>query len=540
MFSRHSNPQIITDSLDSGPGASERLFTILNRDDRFRLAEDPTVEAGNLDNDIHPIFQHARFLGESDHLKQALQLASLYLTTPTLLEFYLPLVFGDHVTIDGRFHRVLVRPHDSDREHETQTIELFLMCMSHTTKWEWVDFETGKKWGSTQHYFDESPKYRHTEQCPTLEYKGKTYFHNEDKGYLIRLNRGILDFYLDEETGYVTRSRCEQFRHDFQLALLLGHEIAHAFGAMCHDDLAEPWLAVDHPRNELGFAWENFVFCALIDPVDREPRGKYIHVYRTWQSREFRQNYKSTEQTAVPVAWTAQWFRRKTWGTIRMYGYNAVNLPNPTLKIYFTAWGRYIVFTDDEDARADLDLARFSASLSLSYLFVKGSPSSVAMEDISGAAWMPMIASAKQPLMATPQRRFDEELVDDTWYLQNAKAREKATWRVQEVAEKRSKRLAETSMVSIAAGLMKASRHAARLINSSALVVKPRPQRLSVAAGPMCSSSSHLPLHTSEAALSVYEMANISTHSCRARRLDEATDSRRIRRYSNASSFSSI
>ncbi|KAF9732241.1 hypothetical protein PMIN06_011335 [Paraphaeosphaeria minitans] len=490
MSSENHSARTITDPSSSGPDAADRVFTILNRGDRFRLAEDSTVEAGNLDNDIHPIFHDAKFLGESKHLGQALRLASLYITTPTLLQFYLPLAFGDHVTIDGRFHRVLDRPDNSDREHEIQTVESFLMCMSHTSKWEWVDFETVKKWGSTQLYFDKSLKDRHTEQCPTVEYDGATHFHNEDRSSLIKLNRGILDFYLDEETGYVTRSRCEQFRHDFQLALVLGHEIAHAFGAMCHGHLSEPYLSEDHPSNELGFAWENFIFGALIDPVDRDPRGNYIHVHKTWQSRDVRQKYKGTEQTAVPAAWTAQWFRRETWDAIAIHGHHAVNLPDPTLKVYFSAWGRYIVFTNNEDAWADLESARYSASLGLSFLFVKGSRNAVTMEGVSGAVWMPMIGPAKRSLMATPQRRFDDEVVDDLWYLQNAKAREKATWRVQEVAEKRSKRLAKTSMVSVAAGLMKSNRHATGLTKPSILVVKPESVCMSVAAGPMSSSSS--------------------------------------------------
>lgn len=477
MSSGCRNTQAITDSSSSRPGAVERLFTILNRGDRFNLADDPTVHPGNLDNCIHPIFQNAQFLGRSKHFKQALQLASLYLTTPSLLDFYLPLTFGSWHKDDGKLYQTYFRSDEVSRELELHVMQDLMKCISHSLVWEWKEFDEGRKWGSTE--YNENYVSDHTDECPVQAQDTKKHFFKTNTGCKISLNHGILDFYLNEETGYVSRSRCEQFRQDFQLALVMGHEIAHAYGAMCHGNLKEPWLSQDHPRNELGYAWENFVFGTLIDPVDRHPSGDYIHAHKTWQSREVRSKYDSCELTAIPVAWTAQWFRTDTWANIELYGHRAVGLPDPTLKVYLSRWNRHVVFTDDEDAWADLERARYSASLS--FLFAKGSLDAVAMEAVSGAVWMPMIDLAKESLMATPQRHFEDKLMSDKKYLRNVKDRKRAVWRAQEVAERK---LARTKITSVAAGPIRSHKHTGGL--GPVRVSK----KLSVAAGPMSSSSS--------------------------------------------------
>ncbi|KAF2443364.1 hypothetical protein P171DRAFT_444798 [Karstenula rhodostoma CBS 690.94] len=477
MSSGKHNTQAITDSSHSQPNAVERLFAVLNRGDRFNLADDPTVKAGNLENDIHPVFHHSHFLGRSKHLKQALQLASLYLTTPSLLDFYLPLTFGSFHQVDKRMYRTYVRVEEISRELELQCMQGLMRCLSHSLTWEWKDFKAGKKWGSTRYYEDHVTD--HTDECPVYADDKTKHFFKTNTGCKITLNQSLLDYYLDEDTGYVTRSRCEQFRHDFQLALTLGHEIAHAYGAMSQENLREPWLAQDHPKNEQGYAWENFVFGSLIDPVDQNPSGNYIHAHKTWQSRDTRNKYRGCEWTAVPVAWTAQWFRTETWEEIEVYGHRAVALPDPTLKIYFSLLNLYVVFTDDDGARKDLEWARYSASLG--YLFAKGGVDAASMKAVSLAAWMPMSELAEESLMPTPQRHFDEALVSDRQFLRNAKDREWAVYTTLEVAEKK---LSRTKMISVAAGLIASYKHTG----------VPRPvrvsEKLSVAAGSMTSRNS--------------------------------------------------
>ncbi|KAJ4348796.1 uncharacterized protein N0V89_010174 [Didymosphaeria variabile] len=478
MSSGKDNTETLTEP-SSQSDTLDKFITILNREDRFNLLNDPTVQEGNLDNEIHPIFHHAHFLGQTPHIKQALQLASLYLTTPSLLIFYLPLTFGIfHKDNDGKLYRTYTKSSDVSRAHELEIIQAAMTCLSHSLQWEWKTFHEDRKWGSTQH-FKNVPTV-HTDACPVYDDGEEKTFFMPNTGTHIALDKGMLEFYKDEESGYVTRSRCEQFRHDFQLANVLGHEIAHAYGAMSHGNLREPWLGRDHPRNEQGYAWENYMFGSLVDPTKKVATGNYVHLHKVWQSREVTRKYWGCEWTAVPVAWTALWFRKETWEEVEEYGHRAVALPEPTLKLYLSlGLDRFVVFTDDEEAREDLEWGRDSAGLS--YLFSKGGVDAIPSKAVSRAMWMPLSELAKEPLVPTPQRRFDEALVSERQYLRNAQDRDHAIYMAMRAV---NNNLTKPDVISIAAGVKASRRGAGRL-----RPVRPS-KKCSVAAGPMTSSSS--------------------------------------------------
>jgi hypothetical protein len=480
MFSEHRNTEIVTESSPPRPEALEKLFNILNRGDRFNLLDNPTVQAGNLQNNIHPIFHHSHFLGLTENFKQALQLASLYLTTHSLLDFYLPLTFGvtEKDNDDGRTYKFY---QGSDREYELECIEAAMICLSHSLTWDWTIFEPKHVWGRTkqrkgvptQHIQGECPVY------DTGSDENPMYYFTKNTQCLVELNKDILDFYLDEKDGYATRSRCEQFRHDFQLALVLGHEIAHAYSTMANGTMREPWLARDHPRNEHGFAWENFMFGTLINPPKKTTTGEYIQMHSVWKNKDVLRKYWGHEWTAIPVAWTAQWFRTETWDEVERAGHRAVALPEPKLKVWLSyGLDKHVVYTDDEDARADLEWARDSAALS--FLFSKGGFDDIPSKQVSRAAWMPMCDLAKESFVPTPQRHFDEALVDDQQYLKNAQNRDHNVWKALKAVKNT---LTNANMTSIAAGIKVSSKHTGRLRPRRVL------KKISVAARPMTSSS---------------------------------------------------
>ncbi|KAL1602406.1 hypothetical protein SLS60_005822 [Paraconiothyrium brasiliense] len=457
----------------------EHLITILNRDDRFNLLNDSTVQEGNLDNEIHPIFHHSHFLGQTPHIKQALQLASLYITTPSLLEFYLPLTFGVfHKDADGKMYRTYTQSSDVSRAHELEIIQAAMTCLSHSLEWEWKTFPEDKKWGSTQHY--KNVPTVHTDACPVYDDADEKPFFMPNTGTHIALDKGMLEYYKNEESGYATRSRCEQFRHDFQLALVLGHEIVHAYGAMSHGNLREPWLGRDHPRNEQGYAWENFMFGSLVNPAKKTADGNYVHLHKVWQNSDVTRKYWGCEWTAVPVAWTAQWFRKETWEEVEECGHRAVGLPEPRLKIYLSmGLDRFVVFTEDEDARDDLEWGRDSAGLSHS--FAKGGGRAVPSKAVSRVVWMPMSELVKEALIPTPQRRFDEALVSERQFLRNAQDRDYAVYFAIRATKEN---FTKPNVISVAAGVKASRRGVGRL-----RPVRPS-KKSSVAARPMTPSSS--------------------------------------------------
>ena len=481
--------EVITENSPPRPNHIGKLVSIVNRDDRFKLFNDAAVEEGNLDNPIHPLF-HPENLEQNKHMKQALQLASLYLTVPSLLEFFIPLTFGavqKKGADDAKTRQCIYFSRASiARKDEIDIIAANLRCMAHLNTWTWSDFSGEERfkntWGLTIINKDTEVTPQ-TDGCTKLDEKQSKYMFKPRVQTEIWLDNQMLAYYTNEETGYVTRSRSEQFRYDFQTAMVLCHEIAHAYGGLIYGRFKEPYLHWKHPTNELGYAWEHFLFGGRLDPPQKTSPESLYHLYRVWQNREVARAFAGDEYTAVPVTWTAQWFRKDTWEEITKHGYKATpQLPETTFKIYWSIniW-RHIVYTDDEDARNDLRWGRDSSALS--YLFSKGGYDAEANQVVARAFGIPMIDVAKASLIPTPPRHFDEVPQDDKPYLMNNQNRDYETWTALQAAKRE---LEKPNVLSVASCPMP-TRTFPRKAKSGR-----RLRKLSVAGGPMSLSDSEL------------------------------------------------
>lgn len=482
--------EILTETSPPKANHIERIVAIINRDDRFKLFNDAAVAEGNLDNPIHPIFHPEQFLKQTIHIKQALQLASLYLTVPSLVEFFIPPTFGqiqkEEVDTIKTRHCIYRRKRNISRKKEIEIVLANLRCLAHHNTWEWADFSKDAKlkktWGCTMLTKD-VPVSPHNKGCPSLENTNSKFMLTPRTSTHIRIDEKMIAYYKDEEFGYATRSRCEQFRYDFQAAMVMCHEISHAYGGLILGSFKEPYLHRKHPINELGFAWENYMFGGRLDPPQKTSPESMFHLHKVWQNKAVLQRFAGEEYIAVPVAWTAQWFRKDTWEAIRKYGYEGVSqLPETTFKIYWSSnMRRHIVYTDDEDARNDLRWGRDSSALS--YLTSKGGFAADADVEVARAFGMPMTGLAKMSLVPTPPRHFDDTPENDKPYLLNNQHRDFETWRALKAAKEELKK---PNMLSVATKSMP----------TPSLVNKPksvrRLRRLSVAGGPMSSSDSDL------------------------------------------------
>jgi hypothetical protein len=328
-----------------------QLVGAANKNDRFKLLNDDSVPESNLDNAIHPIFHDASFLEHSDHLRQALQLASLFLEYDSVLEFFIPLTYGRQQTDSstGRAYPTNPASYKSDAEIKSyiKGVRGALHCLTHCLVFRWVDEPgTERLWGRTT-LFDRRPA--HTSSCSdAFVYR---------KSILIELNHNLRKFYEDEKTGYASRTRCDQFRHDFQLASTLIHEIVHAYGAMRRGGLLEPFLRLDYPRDsaEWGYAWENFMFGCIVNPQDREKFGTHVQFRKTWADAEVAKQNGGKEYSAVPVRWTAQWFRKETWAKIEKGGPLAIPFSVTQLKFVLSSkYSRWLILTDVPETEKDL------------------------------------------------------------------------------------------------------------------------------------------------------------------------------------------
>ncbi|KAF2640940.1 hypothetical protein P280DRAFT_498722 [Massarina eburnea CBS 473.64] len=327
------------------------LIAAANKNDRLNLLDDSTVPSSNLDNAIHPIFHDASFLEKSLHLRQALQLASLFLRQDKLLEFFIPLTYGRQQVDSATGKSYLSNPvswkSDAEIKLYINGVRQALHCLEHCLIFRWVSGEgTERLWGRTR-FFERRPS--HTSTCSNaFKYKNSV---------LIELNNKLLHFYDDEETGYRTRSKCDQFRHDFQVATTLIHEIVHAFGAMRRGGLTEPFIRLDYPSDsaEWGYAWENFMFGAIINPQDRTTYGTHVQLRKTWADIALAKANGGKEYSAIPVRWTAQWFRKETWAKIEKTGPLAIPPPVTRLKfVSSTKYHRWVIMTDVPETRDDI------------------------------------------------------------------------------------------------------------------------------------------------------------------------------------------
>lgn len=319
------------------------LVEAMNKNDRLHLLNDPSVLPGNLDNDIHPIFCRQAF--SDPHLKQALRFASLLLQEDRLLEFFIPLTYGraqiDFSTGKTYLTNPMAGQSDSDIALYIRGVRKALDCLAHCVTFRFITRED-HLWGRTL-MSDSKPA--HSTSCSKAFQK--------DMSVRIELNGRFRAFYQDKETGYRTRSKCDQFRHDFQFAATIVHELVHAYGIMRRARLNEPWIRLDLPSDEWGYAWENFAFGTIINPQQRKISGTHIQFRKTWSSPTLERQGK--EYSTVPVAWTAQWFRKETWERISTAGVLAIPLPVVRAKfVKSTRLRKWVVMTDAAETRHDI------------------------------------------------------------------------------------------------------------------------------------------------------------------------------------------
>ncbi|KAF2688783.1 hypothetical protein K458DRAFT_465407 [Lentithecium fluviatile CBS 122367] len=359
------------------------LVEAANRDDRFQLLNSPSVLAGNLDNAIHPLFHDSNLLEKSPYLRQALQLASLFLAYDSVLEFFIPLTYGRYQTDTATRKTYLTNPVASKSAAEIKSyiagVRKALYCLEHCVTFRWMPDTAKRLWARTVLCADRRPA--HTSDC----FQGFKY----KSSVLIEINEKIRLFYEDEETGYRARSRCDQFRHDFQTAVTMVHEVVHAHGIMRRGCMLEPDIRLDHPeRTEWGYAWENYMFGSVINPQDRSRPGTHVLLRKTWSDDDQARRCGGKEYSAVAVSWVAQWFRTETWARIEKQGPLAV--PPSTIRVKFLFSPKHhswVVITDAPETQSDIEQLHDEATMACAEDKSHCQPSSMRNFTIGQVLW---------------------------------------------------------------------------------------------------------------------------------------------------------
>ncbi|CAO2648595.1 Nn.00g078620.m01.CDS01 [Neocucurbitaria sp. VM-36] len=312
-------------ALETGSGIN-RLIAACNKNDRFKLLEDDGVLSADLENPVHPIFCWFSCDGP---MKQMLQLASQFITHNSLLEFFVPLLYGHELTgsIGGTRKNYLSDPlanvTEARKKEYIAGVREALHCLGHSLFFQFVP-AVGRVYARTRKY-----------SC----------------------NIEIADYFASyyEQGRYAAASRCAQFRHDFLFAATLVHEVVHAIGVLRRGNLIEPHIRADSPDNEWGYGWEHFMFGNIINPQDRSKPGTHLLMRKVWADQKVAEEAGGKEYCGVPMSWIAQWFRKETWDIIKEQGPTAIPPPTARFKIQssnkFSAW---VISSDCADVKQDL------------------------------------------------------------------------------------------------------------------------------------------------------------------------------------------
>jgi hypothetical protein len=319
------------------------IASTINPDDCLGLLYDSEAQAGDLSNPIHPVFRDSffsQFLYQHPEIGQALRLASLFLEYDSLLEFFIPFVFGKEYPDPMRGGMIWDNPVASKSRAQIKSyigeVRNALVCLAHCIVFRPANLRSdmNRLWARTFLDTNNSPlRPKHTSACSDV--------FKSTRSVIIEIDSNLLDFYKE---GYSEAHACSQFRHDFQIAQTLVHEVVHAFGAMRRGNLNEPRISPEHPdtgedrQAELGYAWENFMFGGILNPQGEGKCGTDIFFRKTWASSRQQQEAGGREYAAIPVRYIADWFQKETWAKIKRGGPLAI--PMPTIHIKFNLLDR--------------------------------------------------------------------------------------------------------------------------------------------------------------------------------------------------------
>ncbi len=320
------------------------LIAACNKNDRFKLLDDDNVLPGNLNNSIHPTL---RWFNSEGPMRQMLQLASHFISHDTLLDFFVPLLYGRELTdVVGPTCKTylsdpLANASTQKRGEYLAGVREALHCLGHSVSFQ---FQPPAKRVYARTMRDDARPKHATSCCPAFQRRFSC---------RIEMAEYFHDYYSSGEYG--TASRCAQFRHDFLFAATLVHEIVHAIGVLRRGNLSEPHIRADCPETEWGYGWEHFMFGNVINPQDLTRPGTHLLMRKVWVDQKTANEAGGKEYCDVPMTYIAQWFRNETWSIIAEHGPTAIAEPIAHFKIQpSNKYEGWIVKSDHADIKQDL------------------------------------------------------------------------------------------------------------------------------------------------------------------------------------------
>ncbi|KAL8666951.1 MAG: hypothetical protein Q9168_007376 [Polycauliona sp. 1 TL-2023] len=269
----------------------------------------------DLDNEIHPLLHRDLFDDTPDHIYDQLipgmRLASLFLSHPSCMQFWVTLAKGKR-----RIDHVM-----SERYHQTRHRISRNVPMTSENVNEAIGYMKDLGHAKTIHYtfadalkFEEFDAFGHTSRICTCLSDLEENHHLPSRCH-IRLHS---DFYIIAKklSHMVYPDPAQKLRFNLILASLLVHELAHAVEVSQWRNRApsnfEPFV-LHHNEAELGRMWETYMFGGQLAPINDRVDGIYGIGTWNWPLPFGDLNPERTICFALPMSYVESIQQKSTW-----------------------------------------------------------------------------------------------------------------------------------------------------------------------------------------------------------------------------------
>ncbi|KAI4248144.1 MAG: hypothetical protein L6R40_001233 [Gallowayella cf. fulva] len=273
-------------------------------------------KGSSLDNDIHPLLDRDRFDDTPDYIYDqlipGLRLASLFLSHPSCMQFWVTLAKGDrrldHIMTE-RYHKTrhrITRNVRMTKENVEQVIgyirDLGEAKAIHFTFAPDLAFQGSSAFGTAHTIcnFQSDPEGRQAGNVQSC---------------VVRLHS---DFYVIAKklSTMIYPDPTQKLRFNFIFATLIAHEMAHAIELSQWRNRApspfEPFL-LHYNDAELGRVWETYMFGGQVAPINDRVDGIYGVATWNWPRPFGEMEPERTICYALPMEYIAHIQQKSTW-----------------------------------------------------------------------------------------------------------------------------------------------------------------------------------------------------------------------------------
>ena len=332
-------------------------------------------QPSNLTNAIHPLFDRACFDDTPDaiydELMPALRLATLFLTQPICMQFWVTLAMG-HRSNDAEMSAKNGKQSQRIRKHVELTAEKARVVIEHIKgigKSKLIHFRFNRHLQALSGSDDKGSAYAIS--LPICDYKGLDSECHNMKGSLVRsIIRLHADYYVAAKklSQLKFQEVSQKLRFSFGFAVLLVHELAHSIEGIHFSKRDHQWLDwhssqyykepywLDWHEAECGRAWEETMFGGHLQPINSRVDGSHGIGIADWPFGGSDEEPQSYRWWTVSMDYIENMFQMSTWQrTLDLKNTRIFNIPRDgATSLYINSFSTMNPSEEDRVAKEEM------------------------------------------------------------------------------------------------------------------------------------------------------------------------------------------